>query len=452
MVSTLLTHIGTLATQNEALGEISDAAVYITDNVVQWVGKSEDCAQYSPADVEINCEGLIILPGLINTHNHMYGSLTRCLGQEQGLFDWIGACNKVKQHFTSHDAHVAAKLTMAELILSGCTTSVDHMFHFPNDVRIDDTIRAAKDIGIRLHAARGTQSVANPVTPACLLEDEESALRDMRRVIEEHHDASKFAMVRVALAPTILFLVSPGMWEKTAQLAAEYPAVGLHCHFCETSADAQRIQASHGVSPHDFLSQRGWNTPRVWCAHCCKVDEAAIAHFGKHQMGVATCPSSSCRLGNGILPLRSLLDKGVNVGIGTDGPASNDACNLLLELRLATYLQRVQGKPDALTAREALRMGTAVGAAVLNRTDIGQIAPGFAADIVGWRTAVPAFCGVEDEVAALVFCSPGLGSVDLSIINGKVIIKDGKFVHMDLQKLMAEHHQCAARLRALAVA
>ncbi len=446
MPTLLLKHIHTLVTMDAARREISDGAVFIRDNVIEAVGAPGDMPAQS-ADQTIELRHHVVLPGLVNTHHHMYQSLTRALAQDLELFGWLKTLYPIWSRLAGEHVYVSAKLAMAELILSGCTTSSDHLYIYPNDVRIDDEIRAAGEIGIRFHAARGSMSVGESqggLPPDRVVEDEAHILRDTRRAIEEFHDASRYAMLRVVVAPCSPFTVSQTLMREAAALARSY-GVHLHTHLAENANDVTYSLEVFGQRPGDYARDTGWVGGDVWHAHCVKLNDDEIGLFARTGTGVCHCPISNMRLASGIAPVRRMLDERVKVGLGVDGSASNDSGHLLGEARQAMLLQRVLGNPSAMTAREALEMATLGGASVLGRDDIGALAPGMAADVVAFRLDTPDMAGaLHDPVAALLFCQPG--RVDLSIINGRVVVKEGVLLTLDVPVLVEQHNALSRQL------
>lgn len=446
MPTLLLKSIHTLMTMDDARRELTDAAVYIRDGVIEAVGTLAEMPEPT-ADRVIDLSRHVVMPGLVNTHHHMYQSLTRCIAQDHELFDWLRTLYPIWSRMDSEAVYVSAKLAMAELILSGCTTSSDHLYIYPNDVRLEDEIRAAQEIGLRFHAARGSMSVGESkggLPPDRVVEDEAAILRDTQRVIEAHHDSKRYAMLRVVVAPCSPFSVSQTLMREAAALARSY-GVSLHTHLAETAGDVAYSREVFGQTPGDYAEAVGWVGDDVWHAHCVKLDDEGISLFARTGTGVCHCPSSNMRLASGIAPVRQMIDQRVKVGLGVDGSASNDGAHLLGEARQAMLLQRVSGNPAGLSAREALTLGTRGGAAVLNRDDIGALAPGMAADLIAFRLDTPAFAGaLHDPIAALALCSPP--QVDLSIINGRVVVEDGVIQHLDLPVLVERHNAISQRL------
>jgi len=448
-VSTLLVrNIHTLVTMDGARRELHDAAIYAQGNVIVAVG---DLAAMpaTTAHTEIDARSHVVIPGLVNTHHHLFQSLTRALAQESELFDWLRRLYPVWSRLDSESAHVSAKLGMAELMLAGCTTTSDHLYLYPNDVRLDDTIRAGTEIGMRFHAARGAMSLgesAGGLPPDALVEREDAIIADTRRVIESFHDAQRYAMTRIVVAPCSPFSVSPELMRDCAALARSY-SVGLHTHLAESARDVAYCVEKFGLRPADFAESLGWTGADVWHAHCVKLDDAEIDMFARTRTGVCHCPASNLRLGSGRAHVARMRSAGVRVGLGVDGSASNDGGHLLGEARLAWLLARIEGDVTALSARAALELATLGGAALLDRDDIGAIAPGMAADFVGFRLDTPAFAGARhDPVAALVMCAPA--SADFSVIDGRLRVLEGQLLHTDMRALIETHHRQSRRLMA----
>jgi cytosine/adenosine deaminase-related metal-dependent hydrolase len=392
---------------------------------------------------------MLLLPGLINTHHHLYQNLTRAVpaAQDAELFAWLQTLYPIWARLRGEDIYVSAKLGLAELLLSGCTTSSDHLYIYPNDCTIDDEIRAAQELGMRFHAARGSMSVGQSqggLPPDSVVEREDAILRDTRRAIEQYHDAAPYAMLRVVVAPCSPFSVSRDLMREAADLARSY-GVSLHTHLAENANDVAYSLERFGQRPGDYAESVGWVGPDVWHAHCVQIDAREIGLFGRTGTGICHCPSSNMRLASGIAPVVAMLQGGVPVGLGVDGSASNDGGHLLAEARMAMLLQRVGGDPAALSARQALEMATRGGARVLGRDDIGSLEAGKAADVVGWRLDALAFAGaLHDPLAALVFCQPQ--NVDLALVNGRERVRGGAIVGLDLPALIAEHNAHARSL------
>ncbi len=446
MGTLLLKNIHTLATLDNQRRELSNVSIYIENNVITAVGNL-DAMPFHSADTVIDLSNHIVLPGLINTHHHMYQSLTRVLAQDNELFDWLKILYPIWANLHGNHIYVSAKLAMAELILSGCTTSSDHLYIFPNDVKLEDEIRAAEEIGMRFHAARGSMSLGESkggLPPDSVVEEERAILKDTQRVIETYHDSDRYSMLQVVVAPCSPFSVTVDLMRESADLARAYD-VHLHTHLAENSKDIDFSLEMFNQRPGEYAESVGWVGDDVWHAHCVKLDKNEIKQFAHTGTGVCHCPSSNMRLASGIAPIRQMIDQRVKVGLGVDGSASNDAGHLLNEARQAMLLQRVNGNPSGLSAREALELATIGSASVLGRDDIGAIAVGMSADIIAYRLDSVGFAGaLHDPIAGLLFGqSP---TVDLSIINGKIVVQDGHLLTLDLPVLIEEHNKLSKQL------
>lgn len=448
MSTTLLIKNATvLVTMNEQREEIADGAVFIRDNVIEQVGPSASLPQ--TADEIIDARQHVVMPGLINTHHHMYQSLTRAVPAAQNgeLFNWLTNLYPIWANLTPEMIQVSTQTAMAELMLSGCTTSSDHLYIYPNGCRLDDSLEAAQQIGMRFHAARGSMSVGQSkggLPPDRVVEQEADILRDTQRLIETYHDASRHAMQRIVVAPCSPFSVSRDLMRESATMARSF-GVSLHTHLAENISDIAYSREKFNMTPAEYAEDCGWVGHDVWHAHCVQLDDAGINLFARTSTGIAHCPCSNMRLGSGIAPVRKMIDAGVTVGLGVDGCASNDSGHMLGEVRQAMLLQRVGFGPDAMTARQALEIATLGGAKVLNRDDIGALKPGMSADIVMFDLRQIGFAGaLHDPVAALVFCTPS--NVACSIINGRVVVRDGQLTTIELGQVRERHNTLAFAL------
>jgi 8-oxoguanine deaminase len=446
MASLLVKNIHTLVTMDSERREVHDAAIFVRDDIIESVGTSTELSTMT-ADETLDCSHHIVLPGLVNTHHHMVQSLTRVIAQNDELFGWLRSLYPIWSRLTGEAVYTASKLAMAELMLSGCTTSSDHLYIYPNDVTLDHQIQAAQEMGIRFHAARGAMSVGESkggLPPDKVVEDEAFVLKDTRRLIEQYHNPNPHAMLRIVVAPCSPFTVSQDLMRESAALARSY-GVSLHTHLAENDNDIAYGLEQFGQRPGDYVESVGWVGDDVWHAHCVKLDAKEIDLFAHTHTGVCHCPSSNMRLASGIAPLRQMLDARVKVGLGVDGSASNDSGHLLNEARQAMLLQRVGGNPAALSAREALEIAALGGASVLRRDDIGTIAPGMSADFIAFRLDTIGFAGaLHDPVAALTFCASP--TVDLSVINGRIVVKEGQLLTVDVPMLIEQHNQISRRL------
>ncbi|MCA9942284.1 MAG: 8-oxoguanine deaminase [Anaerolineales bacterium] len=461
MGTLLVKNTAVLVTMDNDRREIANGGLFIRDNVIEQVGPTADLPQ--TADSVLDLSGHIVLPGLVNTHHHLYQSLTRVLAQDNNLFDWLTTLYPIWANLSDEAIYISTITGLAELALSGCTTSSDHLYIFPNDCTLDSQIRAAQEIGVRFHAARGSMSLGESdggLPPDRVTEDEAFILKDSQRLIESYHDASRHAMLRVVLAPCSPFSVTPDLMRESANMARAY-GVRLHTHLAETLEEEEFCLQTFGQRPVPYVESLGWTGDDVWHAHCVHMSQPEIDLFGKTQTGVAHCPNSNMRLASGIAPLLAWRDAGVPVGLGVDGSASNDGGHLLNEARQAMLLQRVApdrylseapggrggfgGRPDALSARQALEIGTRGGAAVLGRDDIGYLAPGMSADFIALNLNQLAFSGaLHDPVAAVLLCQPP--TVDYSVINGKIVVENGRLTTIDLMPHLEKHNNIAAKM------
>ena len=445
----LARHADVVVTMDDARREIRDGAIFIRGNRIEQVGTTTDLP--STADQVIELSGHVLMPGLINTHHHMYQSLTRAVpgAQDSELFGWLKALYPMWARLTPEAVRVSALTSMAELILSGCTTSSDHLYVLTNGCRIDDTIEAAATIGLRFHPTRGAMSLGESkggLPPDSVVEEDDAILRDMRRVVEAHHDASRYSMLRMGVAPCSPFSVTPDLMREAAVLARSY-GVAMHTHLAENVNDVAFSRERYRKTPAEYAESLGWVGADVWHAHCVHLDAPGIATFARTHTGVAHCPSSNMRLGSGIAPVLEMRDAGVNVGIGVDGCASNDGAHMLGEARQAMLLARLSGNPGALRARDVLEMATRGGAAVLGRDDVGSLAVGMAADFVAFDVGGLQHAGaLHDPVAALVFCDTA--GVAHSVINGNVVVRDGALITFDLGPHIEHHNRLARALAA----
>jgi cytosine/adenosine deaminase-related metal-dependent hydrolase len=443
----LVRHAHTLVTMDGARREIADGAVFARGGVIEAVGRTADLPQ--TADEVIDAHDQVVLPGLVNTHHHMFQTLTRAVrpAQDSELFGWLQALYPIWSRLTPDMLHTSTQLAMAELLLSGCTTSSDHLYLFPPGCTLDDTLHAAAEVGMRFHAARGAMSVGvsqGGLPPDGLVEDEEAILRDTERLIHRFHGVQRFALQRVVVAPCSPFSVSTGLMRDAALLARQH-GVHLHTHLAENDSDIAYTRDKFNCTPAEYAEQLGWLGPDVWHAHCVKLDAAGVALFARTGTGVAHCPGSNMRLGSGVAPIRALRDAGVPVALAVDGSASNDSGHLLAEARLALLLQRVSRGATAMSAREMLEIATLGGARVLGRDDIGALAPGMACDLIAVRLDEPGLAGADDDpVAALLLCQ--VSRVALNVVQGRALVRAGQFVTLDEAALVARQRHLSKRL------
>jgi len=451
MPTLLLKHADALVTMDAARREIRDGALFVRDNVIEQVGATRELP--AAADRVIDARGVVVLPGLVNTHHHLYQTLTRALpaAQDADLFHWLKTLYPIWAELTPDAVYTSALVGLAELVLTGCTTAADHLYLFPNGSKLDDEIRAAREIGVRFHPTRGSMSLGESqggLPPDRVCDGEDTILRDSRRVIETFHDPQPYSMCRVSLAPCSPFSVTPELMRESARLARAYQ-VHLHTHLAETRDEEDFCLQKFGKRPVDYAEYLEWMGADVWFAHSVWVNDAEIARYAKSGVGIAHCPSSNMRLASGIAPIVKMLRAGVKVGLGVDGSASNDSSHMLAESRQAMLLQRVGGDPKAITARQALELGTLGGARVLGRDDIGALEKGKAADFIAVKMGCLDFAGaLHDPVAALVFCAPP--RVELSVINGRVVVENGELRTVELAPVIARHNRMAKEMLARA--
>lgn len=444
MTTTLIQNADHLVTMNTSRHEITNCDVFIRDGVIEDVGPD---LSYT-ADNIINGCGCVVTPGLVNTHHHLYQSLTKAVpnGQDALLFGWLQTLYPIWQKFGPDEFFTSAQVGLAELALSGCTMSSDHLYLYPNGAKLDDTIEAAKTIGIRFHPTRGSMSIGESdggLPPDSLVQREQDILKDSIRVVDKFHDPKPGAMVRVGIAPCSPFSVSRDLMRDAALLARD-KGVMLHTHLAENDEDIAYSLEKFGCRPGQYAEDLGWVGDDVWHAHCVKLDPTEIDLFARSKTGVAHCPCSNCRLGSGIAPVRAMRDAGVNVALGVDGSASNDAGHLLSEARQTMLLQRVKNGADAMSAREALEIATLGGAKVLGRDDCGSIEIGKRADIAIWDVTGLQAAGNWDPVAALVLCGP-FNVRDL-LVEGRRVVDNGHLTGIELGKVVETQNRLARAL------
>ena len=420
--------------------EIRDAGLFARNGVIEQVGPTSSLPDN--ADQIIDMTGHVVIPGMVNTHHHLFQNLTRVVppAQNAPLFGWLQTLYPVWSHLGPEHIYWSTVLGLAELALSGCTTSSDHLYLYPNGAKLDDSMAAAADIGVRFHGTRGSMSIGESkggLPPDNLCEDEAAILADSQRVVEAFHNPARHAMQRVALAPCSPFSVSMDLMRETADMARSL-GVGLHTHLAENVEDIDYSLAQFGMRPGDYAEAVGWTGDDVWHAHCVQLDAAEIDLFARTGTGVAHCPCSNMRLASGIAPVRSMIDQGVKVGIGVDGSASNDSGHMLNEVRQAMLLQRVCKDGDTLNARQTLALATRGGAAVMGRDDIGILAPGYAADITAFDRRTIDFAGSDwDPLASLLFCGPV--KANHTVINGRHVVANGQLATMDMGQILERH-------------
>jgi 8-oxoguanine deaminase len=459
-VSSLLVKNATLlATFNNEGIEIADGGLFISDGFIRQVGPTAELPE--SADEVLDLTGHVVLPGLINTHHHFYQTLTRAVpaAQDANLFNWLVTLYPIWARMQPEDIYISTITALAELALSGCTTASDHLYIFPNGCRLDDQIQAGLDIGVRLHASRGSMSLGESqggLPPDSVVEKEDFILKDSQRLIEQFHDPNPGSMTQVVLAPCSPFSITSELMKASANLAREY-GVQLHTHLAETEDEEQFCIELFGLRPVAYMDQVNWLGADVWFAHSVHVNDQEINQYALTGSGIAHCPSSNMRLASGIAPIMKMLRYGVKVGLGVDGSASNDGSHLLAEVRQAMLLARlaagISGASSSetalplMTARQALSIATRGSAEVLGRSDIGSLEVGKCADFFAVDLEQLDFAGsLHDPLAALVFCSPV--KANYTVVGGKFIVKEGHLQTIDLQPHIEKHNNRANRLLA----
>lgn len=458
MSTLLVKNASLLVTMDDKRREIRDGGLFIRDGFIQQVGETADLPYH--ADEVIDLRDHIVLPGLINTHHHFYQTLTRAVpaAQNANLFNWLTTLYPIWARITPDEIFISTQTALAELALSGCTTASDHLYLYPNGSRLDDEIDAAREVGLRIHASRGSMSLGQSqggLPPDSVVESEDRILADSVRLIERYHDPSPGAFVQIVLAPCSPFSVTGELMRQSAILARQY-GVHLHTHLAETQDEEIFCQEKFGYRPVGYMQSVDWVGEDVWFAHSVYVSRDEINLYAKTGCGVAHCPSSNMRLASGIAPIRELMAAGVKVGIGVDGSASNDGSHLLAEARMAMLMDRLragvegaslssENAPALMTGRQALELATRGGAAVLGRKDLGSLETGKCADFVAINLNRLDYAGaLHDPVSAVVFCAPR--GVDWNVVHGRVIVRNGHLETLDVPRLVERHNRAARRL------
>ena len=458
MTTLIIKNIEMLVTMDDQRRELTHTNLYIKDGFMHAIGPLS--AMPSTADEVMDLTGHIVFPGFINTHHHFYQTLTRAVpkAQNANLFNWLVTLYPIWAKLTPEDIRISTQTALAELALSGCTTASDHLYLFPNGAKLDDEISAAAEVGLRLHASRGSMSLgesAGGLPPDSVVDSEDEILTDSQRLIETYHDPKPGSMVQIVLAPCSPFSVTGELMRQSAILAREY-GVHLHTHLAETKDEEDFCIEKFGHRPVAYMQEVDWIGEDVWFAHSVHVDDSEIQLYADTGCGVAHCPGSNMRLASGIAPILQMLTRGVKVGLGVDGSASNDSSHLIGEARLAMLLARVgaglggasrsgEEAPPLMSARQALEIATRGGAAVLGREDIGSLEVGKCADLFAINLSRLDYAGaLHDPVAAAIFCAPQ--TVDVNIVGGNIIVKDGQMVTVDVPNLIQKHNLAAEKL------
>ncbi|MDN5301667.1 MAG: 8-oxoguanine deaminase [Thermoanaerobacteraceae bacterium] len=449
-MKTLIKNADIIATFDDHMREIKGGWIYIENNVIKDMG-----ADFPPElekDREISGKGMVFLPGFVNTHHHFYQSLFRAVPEVQSakLFDWLVFLYERWKNIDEEAVRISTSVAIMEMMKSGVTTTTDHMYLFPrgHEGLMDAQIEAAKNTGVRFHATRGSMCLSKKdggLPPDSVVQEEEVILKDCERVIKKYHDPRPFAMTRVALAPCSPFSVTEQLMKDTVEMAEKYDVL-LHTHLAETMDEDEFCLSMFNLRPVDYMEKVGWLNPRVWFAHMVYLSDDDIKRLSDARAGMAHCPTSNMRLGSGIAPVTNMKGTAIRIGLGVDGSASNDSGNFLLEVRNALLLQRVKYGSDAITPREVLRMGTMGGAEVLRMDkEIGSIEKGKAADIIGFKMDRLEFAGgLLDPVGSLVLCDAK--AVDFSMINGEIVIEEGRFTKLDEKYYINEQNKISKKL------
>jgi 8-oxoguanine deaminase len=434
---------GWIVTCDDAGTEHSSGWVLVEGESIAAVGGGGE----PEANERVDLDGAVVTPGLVNTHHHLYQTLTRARAQQADLFTWLRELYPVWAGIDAEAEYAAARTGLAELALSGCTTVFDHHYVFPRGRTgfVEAEVQAARELGVRIVASRGSMDLGasgGGLPPDELVEDIDVVLADTERLFGELHDPAPGARVQIAVAPCSPFSVTRKLMTESAALARRL-GLPLHTHLAETAEEEAYCLELYGCTPVEYLTDLGWMAEDVWCAHCVHLSVDDIAAFGSSGTGVAHCPTSNLRLGAGVSPVRDLVDVGARVGLGVDGSASNERSDLLLEVKQALLVARGRGGPEALTARDALRLGTRGGASVLDRDDIGSLEPGKCADFAVWRTDVLELAGADDPVFGLVLSAPH--RVDRLVVGGEEIVREGQLVRADEAGIARDHRAQARR-------
>ncbi len=433
---------GWIVTMDDAGTEHPDGWVLLDDGMIEEVGSG----QPPEADIVRGLNGAVVTPGLINVHHHLCQTLTRARAQEADLLTWLQALLPVWKGLDAEAVYAAARTGIAELALAGCTTVFDHHYVFPRgaDGIVEAEVQAAKELGVRIVASRGSMDFGQSrggLAPDWIVEDRDHVLAETERLAALHENGAG-ARVQIAVAPCTAFTATPELMRESAELARRH-GLRLHTHLAEVVDEERYCREVYNCRPIEFLAEVGWLDHDVWCAHCVHLREDEVELMATTKTGVAHCPTSNLRLGCGIAPVRTMLDRSVAVGLGVDGSASNERSDLLLEVKQALLVARAKGDPAALTAREALRLGTRGGAHVLGRDDLGSLTAGKCADLAVWRTDILELGGADDLVAGLVLSAPHrVGSL---YVGGELVVDGGALVRAEELEIAGEHRTQARR-------
>ena len=434
---------GWIVTMDDGGTEHRSGWLLVEDGLIAAVGAGGE----PDADERIDLGGAVVTPGLVNTHHHLYQTLTRARAQDADLFGWLRELYPVWAGIDAEAEYAAARTGIAELALSGCTTVFDHHYVFPGgrEALIEAEVQAARELGVRIVASRGSMDLGvsdGGLPPDELVEELDEVLAETERLAGALHENGSGARVQLVVAPCSPFSVTRRLMEESAALARRL-GLPLHTHLAETVEEEAYCLELYGCTPVEYLADLGWLAGDVWCAHCVHLSPEGVEAFGSTGTGVAHCPTSNLRLGAGVAPVAALVAAGTRVGLGVDGSASNERSDLMFEVKQALLVARGRGGPATMTARDALRLGTRGGAAVLGRDDIGSLEEGRCADFAAWRTDVLELGGADDLVAGLVLSAPH--RVDRLVVGGEDVVRGGALVRADEATIAREHRAQARR-------
>ena len=442
---TVIKNADLIISMDDARRVLNNYDILISDGLIQKIEKN---IRLNGLEKVIDAAGCLVTPGLVNTHHHLFQSLTKAVpgGQNALLFGWLKTLYPIWSRFGPEEIRISTILGLSELALSGCTMSSDHLYLFPNGATLDDTIFAAREVGLRFYPTRGSMSIGESLgglPPDSLVEKEQDIINDCIRLIDKFNDTSPASMIRIGLAPCSPFSVTRELMRDTAVLARD-KKVTLHTHLAENEEDIAYSLEKFGCRPGQYAEELGWTGKDVWHAHCVKLDKQEINLFSRSRTGVSHCPCSNCRLGSGIAPINEMLTSGVNVGLGVDGSASNDSGSLISEARQAMLLQRVSNGADAMSAMDALELATRGGADILGRPECGRIQVGARGDLAIWDISGIDSAGSWDPAALLL---AGPKKVKHLVVEGRIIVWDGNIVTVKMSEVLSETKRLVQNLQ-----
>ena len=442
---TVIKNADLIISMDDARRVLNNYDILVSDGQIQKVERN---IRLNGLEKVIDAAGCLVTPGLVNTHHHLFQSLTKAVpgGQNALLFGWLKTLYPIWSRFGPEEIRISTILGLSELALSGCTMSSDHLYLFPNGATLDDTIFAAREVGLRFYPTRGSMSIGESLgglPPDSLVEKEQDIINDCIRLIDKFNDTSPASMIRIGLAPCSPFSVTRELMRDTAVLARD-KKVTLHTHLAENEEDIAYSLEKFGCRPGQYAEELGWTGKDVWHAHCVKLDKQEINLFSRSRTGVSHCPCSNCRLGSGIAPINEMLTSGVNLGLGVDGSASNDSGSLISEARQAMLLQRVSNGADAMSAMDALELATRGGADILGRPECGRIQVGARGDLAIWDISGIDSAGSWDPAALLL---AGPKKVKHLVVEGRIIVCDGNIVTVKMSEVLSETKRLVQNLK-----